>query len=183
MLTTRFLSESEYAQYGDWMKSRDQEARNLYFGYNASDENIDSLIERVLANPDDNYFLVAETVNGWIGTIHIAITGSEVEFGLMVTKECRGQGIASQMMDEALVWARNRGYRELFMHCLSYNQPVKRLCHKYGLETSNMLGESETKVTLPPPNMLTYTKEAAIRNKQMWRMMLRNTWPGIEIYG
>lgn len=183
MITTRFLVDGEYSQYADWLKSRDLEARQLYFGYNTSDENIDELVKRIIDHSDDHYFLVAESATGWVGTLHIAIVGSEVEFGLMVAKELRGHGIGTLMMDEALLWARNRGYSELMMHCLTYNKPIQALCHKYGLETTNMYGESETKVKLPPANFATLTKEAAIRNKQAWRLMLRKTWPAVDMYG
>ena len=183
MITTRFLLQHEYAEYATWLKNRDAEARNIYFGYAVTDENIDLLVEKILDHPDDHYFLVAESAVGWVGTVHIAITGDEVEFGLMVTKELRGQGIASRLMEEALLWARNRGYSELMMHCLTYNKPVQFLCRKHGLEVTNMYGESETKIKLSPPDFNTITKEAAIRNKQAWRLLLRKTWPAIDMYG
>jgi GNAT superfamily N-acetyltransferase len=183
MITTRFLLDTEYAQYADWLKARDRESLALYFGYAVTDENIDLLVQKIIKNSDDHYFLVAESAVGWVGTVHIAVVGDEVEFGLMVTKELRGQGLASRMMEEALLWARNRGYSELMMHCLTYNKPIQFLCRKHGLEVTNMYGESETKMKLPPPDFTTLTKEAAIRNKQAWSLMLRKTWPAIDMYG
>lgn len=183
MITTRFLLSTEYPKYADWIKSQAQSDKHLYFGYAINDDGIDHLVEHIVKQADDHYFLVAEDPAGWIGTLHIAIVGAEVEFGLMVKPECRGRGIASRMMDEALLWARNRGYQELFMHCLTHNKPIQHLCHKHGLETTSMYGESETKVKLPPPNFGTLVQEATVRQKQAWRLMLRNTWPNAELYG
>ena len=183
MITTRFLADSDYRLYAAWLKSQATDDRHLYFGYAINNDGIDILVDKIIAEQDNHYFLIAEDAAGWIGTLHIAIVGNEVEFGLMVKPECRGRGIASRLMDEALIWVRNRGYRELFMHCLTHNRPIQHLCHKHGLETTSEHGESETKVQLPPPNILTLTKEVNTRQKQLWSLLLRKTWPAVDMYG
>lgn len=183
MITTRFLATKDFHEYGTWMKSQSADDKHMFFGYAVQDQNIDALITKMTEHEADNYILVAENAAGVVGSLHIAITGAEVEFGLMVAPEHRGHGIASIMMEEALLWTRNRGYSELFMHCLTVNHPVQRLCRKYNLKTSNEYGESETKVKLPPPNLMTVTQEVAIRQKQAWRLLLRSTWPAADLYG
>ena len=184
MITTEFLSANKFNDYGNWLKLQDYETRCLYFGIVASDHVIDSLLEKVLKKPDDHYVLVAKEGTKWVGTVHIAISGAQVEFGIIVHEEHRGQGISNNMLDQAITWARNRGYKELFMHCLTRNTAVRHLCEKHGLATSNMLGDTEAKVQLAPPNMVTLTKEAAYKQRNVFHMWLQDTKTFYqEIYG
>jgi RimJ/RimL family protein N-acetyltransferase len=181
MITSRFLLKSEYPEYGDWMKSQSIASRNVFFGYQASDENIDKLVEGIVANPDDHHFLVLEKSSQWIGTLHIAKTGdNDVEFGFMLDPDYRGQGYGDRLMDEGLTWARNRGYREVFLHCVANNKPIQFLCHKHGLEVTTEHGESETKAKLPPADLYSITKEVSVRQRQAWRMMLQTAFPVLD---
>ena len=184
MITTRFLSISEYGQYANWLKRLDAETRQTYFGIPQNDDGIDVLVEKIINNSKEHHFLVAEYRGQWIGTIHIAESNiDEIEFGVIVDPQHRGRGIADQLMSEAIIWARNRGYQHLYMHCLAWNQPIKHLCQKHGLILRTESGESETKMPLPPANLHTLTQEITIRNKNVYRMFLQNTVPFLaDIY-
>ena len=108
----------------------------------------------------------------------------EVEFGVMVAGGRRQQGIADQMLREAITWARNRGFKEVFMHCLGWNQPIKHICHKHGLETVNMLGDTEAELKLPPANWVTINKEIAIKQRNIYHRFLEKNQKWFqEIYG
>lgn len=184
MIITRFLPINQFDQYGDWLKSQDAETCELYFGVAGSDHVIDSLIDRVKTYYSDHWILVAQDKDQWVGTLHIAADADTIEFGLIVKPEYRGQGIASRMLEEALVWAKNRQYRELFMHCLGWNKPIQHLCHKHGLRPSNMYGDSEVKIALDPPSWLTIIQEAGIANRNIWHTWLQNSSMLYqEIYG
>lgn len=185
MITTRFLTPSEYPQYADWLKKLDPETRATYFGVLYTDQQIDNLVKGIFENPTHHYFLVAEFKNQWIGTIHIAESNiDEVEFGVVVDPLHRGNGIADRMMSEAIVFARNRGYNGLYMHCLSWNQPIKHLCKKYGMELHSEAGETDTKLELPPADFKTVTQEVLTRNRNLYRMFLQKTVPFFEeVYG
>jgi len=174
MITTEFLSVRDYSQFQDWLELQDEETRQLYFGVAGSQFLIESLMDRVLANPDEHHFLIAKDGTRWVGTIHIATHDRTVEFGVIVDAEYRGQGIASQMMKEALLWARNRGYRELYMHCLGWNKPIKHLCHKHGLATSNMMGDTEAELKLPPANWVTINQEFVATQRKIYHRWLQN---------
>lgn len=184
MITTRFLSEQEYPQYASWVKKLDSDTRSTYFGIPYTDEQIDNLVTRIVDQTNQHHFLVAEFKGKWIGTIHIAETSdSEVEFGFIVDEEHRGHGIADRMMQEAIVWARNRGYSALYMHCLSRNTPIKRLCIKHGMALETEYGETETKLPLQPPDVTSLTAEIVNRNRQVYRMMLQSVNPFFkEVY-
>jgi len=159
VLTTEFLSRNQFPEYGAWLKSQDPETIHLYFGCAIGTQAIDTLVEKFSADPKNNRILVAKIDGNWAGTIHIATHGQEVEFGVIVGLQYRQKGIASAMMDQAITWSRNRFYTDLYMHCISWNRPIKILCEKHGLKPRNMMGDSEANLRLQPPNIGTYLKE------------------------
>jgi GNAT superfamily N-acetyltransferase len=173
MLTTEFLSRDQFSEYGSWLQLQDPQTLHDYFGYTLSHEAIDGLINRLASNPKENHFLLAKVNGQWAGTIHIATHSTEVEFGVIVATQYRKQGIADVMMDEAITWARNRYYQDLFMHCISWNRPIKHLCQKHGLVPRNLIGDSEANLTLLPPTPATFFKEQLILAKRNWLTIYR----------
>jgi RimJ/RimL family protein N-acetyltransferase len=185
MFATEFLSSKHHYQYGDWLKSQDDETRQLYFGVTGTPGLVESLIERIEAQPDRHEILVAKNCTEWLGTLHIAkISDSEVEFGILVHKDYRGEGIANSMLEEAIVWARNRDYTDLFMHCLGRNKPIQHLCQKHGLLPHNMMGDSEVKVKLNPQTWATIASEVGIMQRNVYHAFLQKSQLLYqEIYG
>jgi len=185
MITTRFLAYSEYAEYAEWMKSRDTDSRQLYFGMGVSDDGIDALTDKIIKNQHDHYFLVAEDRGVWVGTIHIAVQNiDEVEFGVMVAIGRRKQGIADLMLREAILWARNRGFHSLYMHCLAHNSAIRHLCTKHGLSIKTEYGESDVNVPLPLATPLTLSQEMVNTTRNMYTLMLQRNLKVFEsIYG
>lgn len=177
MITTRFLSHSEYASYGDWLKSQDEETLRLYFGILMDEGSIDSLVKGICNDPNKHEFLIAEKDGLRVGCVHIAIGNKEVEFGIIIAKNLRGQKVGSKLLGEAIIWARNRRYSELYMHCLSWNQPIRHLCAKHGLAMTSEYGETEVKVGLPPPSFASLVKEATTKQSQLWYAMIENLTP------
>lgn len=178
MITTRFLSPIEYRKYATWLKKLDKDSRTTYFGVPQGDYQIDNLVDGIVNNLSAHNFLVAEYKGEWIGTIHIAETvDKEVEFGVIVDQEHRGNGIADRMLGEAITWARNRGYESLYMHCLSWNTPIKRLCIKHGMQLETESGETETKIALPPADIASISTEIISHNRNMYRMVLQASVP------
>jgi GNAT superfamily N-acetyltransferase len=159
VLTTEFLSRDQFSEYGAWLKSQDSETIHLYFGCAIGTQAIDAIVEKFSADPKNNRILVAKIDGNWAGTIHIATHNNEVEFGVIVSQQYRKKGIANRMMDQAITWSRNRFYKDLYMHCISWNRPIKHLCDKHGLTPRNMMGDSQANLRLPPPNVGTYLKE------------------------
>jgi RimJ/RimL family protein N-acetyltransferase len=160
--------------YGAWLKNLDADAKHSYFGRYVNDESIDSLIDSIKADITKHHLLIAENESSWVGVIHIAeSTIDEVEFGITVDLTHRREGIGDQLISEAIVWSANRGYNCLFMHCVSWNTAIKRLCIKHGLEVKTESGESETKMPLPRASMITLGQEIAYNNRNVYRRMLQ----------
>jgi GNAT superfamily N-acetyltransferase len=133
----------------------------MYFGCHINHESIDKFHGTMLANPELHDIVFAEDEHlNLVGTLHIAqVNEVEVEFGLMVDEGHRGQKISSRMMEVALLWARNRGFRNIYLHCLARNGAILHLVHKYGLEVSREFDEADARVCLPSATPLTMMLE------------------------
>ena len=176
MFTTEFLAPQDHYRYGDWLTSQDDDTRYLYFGVASGAGLIERLMDRIETEPDQHEILVAQNCNGWLGTVHIAkIDKTTVEFGMIVHKEYRGAGIGNTMLEEAIVWARNRNYSELFMHCLGRNKPIQHLCQKHGLLPRSILGDSEVNIHLNPPSWATIASEVGIRQRNVYHAFLQKS--------
>jgi len=173
MLTTEFLTRNQFSEYGSWLKGQDPQTLHDYFGYALTNKAIDSLTKEFSLNPKSHRFLIAKIDGQWAGAIHIATRGQEVEFGVIVALQYRKQGIANALMDEGITWARNRYYKDLFMHCISWNRPIKRLCNKHGLMPRNMMGDSEANLILQPPTPATFFKEQMSVGKRNWLALIQ----------
>jgi hypothetical protein len=80
------------------------------------------------------------------------------------------------MMDEAINWARNRHYKDLFMHCISWNLPIKQLCRKHGLTPRNMMGDSEVNFHLEPPTPVTFFEESLVIQRNCLAIFPFSLW-------
>ena len=176
MFTTEFLGKQDHYCYGNWLNNQDDETRRLYFGVASGTGLIERLVECIESNPDQHEILIAKNCNGWLGTLHIAkINSTTVEFGIIVHKDYRGEGIGNSMLEEAIVWARNRNYSELFMHCLGYNKPIQHLCQKHGLLPRNIMGDSEVNIHLNPPSWATIASEVGIKQRNVYHTFLQTS--------
>jgi RimJ/RimL family protein N-acetyltransferase len=185
VFTTEFLAPQDHYRYGDWLTSQDDDTRYLYFGVASGTGLIERLMDRIEAEPDQHEILVAQNCNGWVGTVHIAkIDKTTVEFGMIVHRDYRGEGIGNGMLEEAIVWARNRNYSELFMHCLGWNKPIQHLCQKHGLLPRGILGDSEVNIHLNPPSWATIASEVGIKQRNVYHAFLQKSQLLYqEIYG
>jgi GNAT superfamily N-acetyltransferase len=185
MITTEFLAKPDYYRYGDWLTIQDDDTRYLYFGVASGAGLIERLMDSIEAEPDQHEILVAQNCDGWLGTLHIAkINKTTLEFGMIVHRDYRGEGIGNSMLEEAILWARNRNYSELFMHCLGWNKPIQHLCHKHGLLPRTILGDSEVNIHLNPPSWATIVSEVGIKQRNVYHTFLQKSQLLYqEIYG
>lgn len=170
---TRFLPQSHISQYGAWLKSLDPATLRAYFGIGLGPKGIDSLVRKFKKDFEHHHFLVAENNSKWVGVIHIASYQEIVEFGVIIRKEFRRLSIADKLLGEALIWAQNRQYKKLIMHCIVENSPIRKLCQKHGLIAQNVYGDIEATMNLPKSNWLSVYKEA-IQRQVNWYYYLKS---------
>ena len=170
---TRFLPQSHISQYGAWLKSLDPATLRAYFGIGLGPKGIDSLVRKFKKDFAHHHFLVAENKSKWVGVIHIASYQETVEFGVIIRKEFRRLSIADKLLGEALIWAQNRQYKKLIMHCIVENSPIRKLCQKHGLIAQNVYGDIEATMNLPKSNWLSVYKEA-IQRQVNWYYYLKS---------
>jgi RimJ/RimL family protein N-acetyltransferase len=185
MIQTRFLSVHEFNHYRQWLLERDSETLAMYFGIPTGEDVIHDLVDKILANPDEHYFLVALKGNEWVGVIHMArISETQMEFGVMVHEDHRHLGIADDMMREAITWIQNRKYDTLYLHCLNRNSAMKHLADKHGLVIYEDHGDIESRTSVPPPSALSYLNEVTNYQKNIFFMNIQNIWaPFSERHG
>lgn len=170
MISTFFLPSSRWAEYGEWLKKLDSETLFDYFGLITQNVVIDHQIKKMSQEKEQHHVLIAAKNGQWIGATHIATNFPDVEFGLIVLKESRQQGIASLMLDECLNFARNRRFKFLYMHCIQKNIAIQQLCNKYDLIPRNIMGDAEVKLELAPPNFQSYLKELSLKQIKFFQI-------------
>jgi GNAT superfamily N-acetyltransferase len=185
MISTRFLSINDHELYGSWLREQSEETLTTYFGIAVNDTYITQLLDGIASNPEEHHFLVATQGTTWAGVIHMArVSECEMEFGVMVAEQYRNQGIADQLMSEAITWIQNRGFDTLYLHCVTWNRAMKHLAHKHGLVMQEDHGDTEVRSRVPPPSMISYAQEAATHNRNLFVMGLQQAWrPFNELLG
>jgi len=177
MITTRFLSSEEYHKFGPWLKGLNAEDRRMYFGIAVSNEYIDSLVDRIIAASEQHQFLVSYNCTGWLGVLHMArMTDQSIEFGVSVFEEYRNFGIASDLITEGVTWARNRGYQQLYLHCVKWNTAMAHIADKHGLSMSRQDGDIDVMTKLLPPSWYSLQQETADINKRIFYLFLNKTF-------
>ncbi len=185
MISTRFLATEEYHKFGPWLKGLNAEDRRLYFGIAVSDDYIDDLLERIESAPIQHTFLVSYNCTGWLGVLHIALVDNQsIEFGVSVFEEYRNLGVASDLLKEGIVWARNRDYQRLYLHCVRWNHAMAHLADKHGLTMSHEGNDTDASVELAPASWYSLQQETADVNRRIFHLFLNRTlFPFQELAG
>lgn len=177
MISTRFLSTDEYHKFGWWLKGLNAQDRRLYFGLAVTDDFIDQLVKRITADVDQHIFLVSYNCTGWLGVLHIArVTDQSIEFGVSVYEEYRNFGIGSDLLKEGITWARNRGYRQLYLHCVKWNTAMAHLAAKHDLTMTHQDGDIDVTTRLAPPSWYSLQQETADVNRRIFHLWLNTTF-------
>ena len=177
MISTRFLGKDEYHKFGWWLRGLNAEDRRLYFGVIVSDEYIDKLVARITQDTENHNFLISYNCTGWLGVLHIArVNNDAIEFGVSVYEEYRNFGIGSDLLKEGITWARNRGYKELYLHCVKWNTAMAHLAGKHDLSMSTQDGDIDVMARLAPPSWYSLQQETTDVNRRIFHLWLNRTF-------
>jgi RimJ/RimL family protein N-acetyltransferase len=159
----RRLSFQERPLYAEHLKRLSPDDRQLRFARaGVADAWIDA---HVAAINKDDLILVGTLRDTIIAAAHVAFdekgTSAIAEVGISVDADHRASGLGSDILRQAVVFARNRGADRLYTLCLSDNRSMVALARRAGMEIDFSPGEAEAHMVLPPPDPLTVSQEAS----------------------
>lgn len=111
-----------------------------------------------------------------IGVTHVALFEGAAELGLSVLPDHRRQGVATALFDRAVLFARNRGVVELFMHCLSENQAMRRIARHAGMRILVEGSDTDAWIELAPATPFTLGQELMAQQLTLVDLTLRTPW-------
>lgn len=138
--------------------SLDRDDRRLRFGSAIPDEGLEAYAARIDFERD-GLFAVHDDNLEMVALIHVAITGTSAELGLSVLPGWRGAGYGNGLLRRAVTYLRNRGVREVVVHCLSENGAMMHLARKNGMRIVYSGSESDARLALDAATAETYFAE------------------------
>ncbi|MBK8175467.1 MAG: GNAT family N-acetyltransferase [Rhodospirillales bacterium] len=190
MNSIRSLRSHEVPNYEAHLLRLDAGDRHLRFGFHTDDVSIHKYIGRIETKRDRILAKVADD-GAVVGAVHIAAgTERSVEFAFSVDRAWRGHRLGSLLFEQAIVWARNRGFRKFYIFFLAENAPMAHLTRKAEMSLHCDAGEFEAVADLAPATPLTFFREISAehyaayedslrRGRQAWAPMLATVLPGI----
>jgi len=111
-----------------------------------------------------------------VGVAHVALFDGAAELGLSVLPAHRRRGVASALFERGTLHARNRGIVELFIHCLSENEAMRRIARKAGMRVLVEGVDADAWIELPPATPFTLGQELVARQLTLVDLALQAPW-------
>jgi acetyltransferase len=154
----------EYPKYRKHLKALDRDSKTLRFANPLSDEVIDNLCDKWVADHAHNILFAIENDDlDFVAVGHIALQDG-MELAFSVLKDYQGQGLGSLLMKRVIQWCRTNSKLKGNMVCLSTNAAIKHLCLKHGIHIHSEHGETMADIELDSPNITTFISEATDNN-------------------
>ncbi len=83
-----------------------------------------------------------------VGVAHVAIEGDMAELALSVLPTHRGRGVATELAERGIAYARDRRVPRLLMHCRSANTPIMRIAQRFGMDIYASGGDADAYLDL-----------------------------------
>lgn len=133
------------------------------FAQPASDAVIEGYLTRLDFNRDAHYgmWTTSDCTSKLVGLTHLAIDsqGCFAEIGVSVDRDYRRQGLASRMLERAILHARNAGVDEVVMYFLPYNTELIELARRLGMRISVGNGEGIARLLPGLPSLVSLANE------------------------
>ena len=159
----RSLGENHRTRIGDHLKSLSEQDRYFRFGFSAKDEQIDRYVEGLDFERDEIFGIYNRRLK-LIAMAHIAFSidmrmNPSSEFGVSVLAQARGRGYGARLFERAVMHARNRGVKTMFVHVLSENTAMLQIARNARATVERDGAESEAHLALPPATLNTQLAE------------------------
>jgi GNAT superfamily N-acetyltransferase len=103
-------------------------------------------LARIISNPELGTILVARDAESILGMVNLLFTvstalGERVALleDMVVTPQVRGAGVGSQLLAQAIAFARTQGCKRITLLTDSDNEAAQRFYEKHGFALSGML--------------------------------------------
>ena len=152
------LRDSERESLAAHFIALDGEDRRLRFGTSIADEALRAYTDRIDFDTD-GVFAVHDDGTEIVASVHVAFTGESAELGLSVLPGHRGLGLGAALFTRAVTHLRNRGAREVFVHCLAENGAMMHLARKHRMGIVHGGSEADARLAVDPPDAFTMYDE------------------------
>lgn len=151
--------------------------RYLRFGYAANESQISKYVD-MLDFERDEIFGIFNRHLDVVAMAHLAYADDsasteQAEFGVSVQQSARGRGFGQRLFDHAVLHARNRGSRTLFIHALSENAAMLKIARRAGARIRRDGSESEAWLELPEDTVASHVGEIVGTKVAEWDYQLK----------
>jgi GNAT superfamily N-acetyltransferase len=128
----------------------------------------------------DAVFVVTDTNLAIIGAAHLAREDGQVQLGMSVLPQSRGQGIGGALLVRCAARARNWGVRVMFMNCLVENAAMMHLARKQGLKIAVSGADADAFVRLPRADLTSLAAEAVAEHLGLFDHAQKSYWVALQ---
>lgn len=168
----RQLAESDRWRLRPHFKALIGEDRRLRFGAALNDAAIDRYVD-LIDFETDAVLGIEDQSAAFRAIVHVAPVGEGAELGLSVLAGERGHGLGGALFEQAVIWARNRFLRRIYMHCLRENRAILHLAQAHGMSISMDGSESSAVLLVPAPDFKSWVGEQATHWQAMTDEVVR----------
>lgn len=156
----RALWEFDWDDYVAHLERLSPEDRRSRFQYPATDAQIEAHVAKFLSGGGH--------VIGWFcggelrAAAEVAIfeDGETAEAAFEVEAGWRGRGVGAELVNRALLWARNRGVKKLLIHTTRQNRAMLAAAKQHGAVFEFDLAEADGVIEAPKASWRSYLREA-----------------------
>ncbi|MDI9332909.1 MAG: GNAT family N-acetyltransferase [Cytophagales bacterium] len=143
-----------------------EQDRYFRFGFHASDQHIHKYVDGLNFVHDHVYGIynhqavlvavahVAHMSEHYQPALSFGLGFSQrAEFGVSVLPAYRGKGYGGRLFNRAVIYARNHGISELYIHALTENSQMLHIAKKGGATLVNFGSETEAHLLLPKADL------------------------------
>ncbi|HMA16442.1 MAG TPA: GNAT family N-acetyltransferase, partial [Kiloniellaceae bacterium] len=106
-----------------------------------------------------------------LGTVKDAGSARSGELSVTVERAFQNRGIGTRLLEEALLIARNRGFKTLYLQCLPGNPRMQCLARKFSDRIRFEDGDVEVHIKSPQPDALSVFAEWFSDGISLWQTM------------
>jgi GNAT superfamily N-acetyltransferase len=158
------------------LKRLSPEDRRSRFQYAATDEQVERHVAEFLTGGGHVIGWFCDGVLRAAAEVMILPGGEQAEAAFEVEPEFRGRGVGTELVERALLWARNRGVKRLLIHTTRRNTGMLKAATRRGATFEFDLGEAEGVIEAKSASWRSHAREALFEEQGFARWMRDSVW-------